>query len=218
MKQLHPDKYNVAWYKLAEFVVRKEKERALALLRLLTHSFNDQALKDQLEGDLLRSFDDCKNASEKYFAAAQLYSKEGKSIDSAALYELLITLNPEDFIYVKHALLHYRSMGDTKRIKVLLHRAISMTLNQGAFDYLHDLLFTFGHELSKADYHHLLIQAVVELIAKKASEDLVHQFIKDTLVSMTERQDKKAISTLLARLKHDHESWYDYAELIICDL
>ncbi len=71
MKQLNHDKYNVAWYKLAEFVVRKEKERALSLLRLLTHSFNDQALKDQLEGDLLRSFDDHKNASEKYFAAAQ---------------------------------------------------------------------------------------------------------------------------------------------------
>ena len=93
-----------------------------------------------------------------------------------------------------------------------------MTLEHGPFDSLHDLLFTFGHELSKSEYHQLLTQAVVELIAKKASESLVQEYIKDALVSMTEHHDKKAISMLLARLKHENESWYDYAELIICDL
>jgi len=94
MRQLPSDKYNVAWFKLAEFVSRGEKERALGLYRLLMHSFDDKALAHQLEGDLLLSFknDDSIMAYQK---AAQLYQEDGRFIQAIAVYERLLQLNPE---------------------------------------------------------------------------------------------------------------------------
>ena len=72
MRQVPSDKYNIAWFKLAEFVSRGEKERALGLYRLLTHSFDDRALTYQLEGDLLLSFND-DSAQDRYRKAAEEY-------------------------------------------------------------------------------------------------------------------------------------------------
>ena len=94
MRQLPSDKYNVAWFKLAEFVGRGEKERALGLYRLLVHSFNDQALALQLEGDILLSFNDM-NALEKYGSAALLYQERGRFIEAVAIYEHMIMLKPD---------------------------------------------------------------------------------------------------------------------------
>ena len=79
MKQFSGDKYNVAWFKLAEFVARGEKERAMGLYRLLVHSFDDSAFAHQLEGDLLLSFDDTQ-AVEKYLEAAYLYETQDRLI------------------------------------------------------------------------------------------------------------------------------------------
>ena len=44
-----PGVYSVAWFKLAEFVTRKEKERAFGVYRLLSHSIADRAFAAQLE-------------------------------------------------------------------------------------------------------------------------------------------------------------------------
>jgi hypothetical protein len=68
----HTEQTSIAWFKLAEFVGRKEKERALYLFRLLMHSLNDQALIAQLEGDLLAAFGDEK-AIESYERAVRGY-------------------------------------------------------------------------------------------------------------------------------------------------
>ena len=58
MKHLPSDKYNVAWFKLAECVARGEKEKALGVYRLLVHSLDEPAFIRQLEGDLLLAFKD----------------------------------------------------------------------------------------------------------------------------------------------------------------
>lgn len=86
MPQLVSEKFNVAWFKLAEFVHRKEKERALALYRLLVHSVLDAALILQLEGDLLLSFKDEK-AIDLYKRAATLYEEAGKHLEAVLVYE-----------------------------------------------------------------------------------------------------------------------------------
>jgi hypothetical protein len=39
----------VAWFKLADLITRKEKEKALNLYRLLSHSFEDRAYALQVE-------------------------------------------------------------------------------------------------------------------------------------------------------------------------
>lgn len=88
------DKYTIAWFKLAEFVTRKEKERALGIYRLLVHSLHDDALALQLEGDLLLSFGDEK-ALEKYTKAAEAYTNLGKHVHAAGIYEHCLALRPE---------------------------------------------------------------------------------------------------------------------------
>ncbi len=96
----------VAWFKLAELISRKEKEKALSLYKLISYSFEDKAYSLQVEGDILWSLED-KNALEKYSQAAYLYKKEKKLVLSTAVYEHLLTLNPDDFDYLKTLVLLY---------------------------------------------------------------------------------------------------------------
>lgn len=90
--QLHTEKYNVAWFKLAEFILRGEKERALGIYRLLAHSLQNQALAVQLKADILLSFAD-ERAIEEYNTAAKMYQKQKKFMQTAAIYEHICMLS-----------------------------------------------------------------------------------------------------------------------------
>lgn len=96
----------VAWFKLADLISRKEKEKALNLYRLISHSFDDKAYALQVEADILWSLED-NAALEKYTQAAYLYKKEKKLLSSAAVYEHLLTLEPENIDYLKSLILLY---------------------------------------------------------------------------------------------------------------
>lgn len=80
------ESYTLAWFKLADFVSRGEKERALTVLKLLMHSIKEEAVPYQLEGDLLLAFDD-DAALDRYHVAANLYKKSGKIKQAASVYE-----------------------------------------------------------------------------------------------------------------------------------
>jgi hypothetical protein len=56
----------LAWFKLAEFVDRKEKEKALILFNLLSKSINNKTFSLTLLGNIYDSFDDPCEAK-KYF-------------------------------------------------------------------------------------------------------------------------------------------------------
>lgn len=85
--------YCVAWFKLAEFIERGEKERALGMYRLLTHTVPDPAFTYQLEGDLLAAFGDTAIAQERYLTAAQLYCAQKDFMHAVGLYETLVQRN-----------------------------------------------------------------------------------------------------------------------------
>jgi hypothetical protein len=91
MVRLLSEKSNVAWFKLAEFVERKEKERALSIYRLLVHSLNDSAYTAQLEGDLFAAFHDDR-AIESYRRAALLYEESDRYLPAALVYERMAAL------------------------------------------------------------------------------------------------------------------------------
>ncbi len=90
MKLLSSGPHNVAWFKLAEFIVRKEKERALSVFKLLVHSITDQAFTNQLEGDILLAFDDA-GALDRYHTAAHLYKQDHNYQKAIAVYEHVAT-------------------------------------------------------------------------------------------------------------------------------
>ncbi|MBT3827899.1 hypothetical protein HOL34_04085 [bacterium] len=83
-------RHSLAWFKLAEFVARGEKERALGIYRLLSHSLEEKGLAFQLEADLLRSFDD-QVAFERYEQAAYSFAKNGSLEKAVFLYEFLLS-------------------------------------------------------------------------------------------------------------------------------
>jgi len=85
---------SLAWFKLADLIARGEREKALNVFRLLSHSLPDRAYVLQLEGDMLWHLED-KGCVEKYKQAAFLYHKEKRWIDAVAIYEHLFSQNPE---------------------------------------------------------------------------------------------------------------------------
>ena len=97
MKTLASDSYNIAWFKLADFVARGEKERALSVLRLLMHSVCDEALTYQLEGDILLAFND-QSAMDRYYTAAHIYQKNGKFQQAICIYQQAFTRTQEEKI------------------------------------------------------------------------------------------------------------------------
>ncbi len=129
MTQLPSDKFNVAWFKLAEFVTRKEKERALHIYRLLVHSLPDEAFAQQLEGDLLWSFNDAK-AVECYIKAAALYEKRADFIQAAAVYEHILSIAPRVPEYVLKAILIYEQLNNREKITQLLSSLLDTVMDK----------------------------------------------------------------------------------------
>lgn len=128
MRLLASESYNVAWFKLADFVARGEKERALAVHKLLMHSVKDEAIPYQLEGDILLAFDD-EAALDKYHVAANLYKKSGKMHQAASVYEHVCIFKEDEKILealfdVYHALQNnYHALHTFSRLaKVCLQK------------------------------------------------------------------------------------------------
>ena len=90
---------STAWFKLAQLVSHKEKEKALGFYKLMSYSLEDKAYAVQVEADLLLAFED-EGAMEKYQQAAFLYKKEKNIVLAASIYEHLRTVNPDDPSYI----------------------------------------------------------------------------------------------------------------------
>ena len=79
----------IAWFRLAEFVDRREKERALGMYRLLAHSVQDKAVATQLQADLLRAFND-ERALSVYEEAATMFARSDRMQQAILLFEQAI--------------------------------------------------------------------------------------------------------------------------------
>ena len=86
MKQAQFDKHTIAWFKIAECVSRGEKERALGVYRLLSHSFNDDAIARQLEADIYCSFGEADQAVLLYQQAMERFHGSGSSWRASCCY------------------------------------------------------------------------------------------------------------------------------------
>jgi|SRR5690606_39348859 len=109
MKHMQADKYTIAWFKIAECVSRGEKERALGVYRLLSHSFNDNAVARQLEADIYLACNELDKAIDLYRQAMEFYQKSERFLEAAAVCEHLITLLPNDFL-LRSQLVNYYVM------------------------------------------------------------------------------------------------------------
>lgn len=108
---------SIAWFKLAHLIEKREREKALAVFRLFTHSLKDKAYTLQLEGDMLWALDDTGLAEEKYANAAFLYQKEKRWVYAVALYESLIANNPDNYQFLTSIILCYGQLGWENKFK-----------------------------------------------------------------------------------------------------
>lgn len=116
MKHMQADKYTIAWFKIAECVSRGEKERALGVYRLLSHSFNDDAVSRQLEADIYLSCNEQARAVEMYRQAMELYAKSQRLLEAAAVSEHLVMLLPDDISLRSDLLGYYVALRNISKI------------------------------------------------------------------------------------------------------
>ena len=119
MKQTQVDKHTIAWFKIAECVSRGEKERALGVYRLLSHSFNDHAIARQLEADIHGAFGEIEQAVSLYQLAMEAYIKSQRLLEAAAVGEHLAVLQPSEMNLHRKLIQLYLSLG--MMVKVQAH-------------------------------------------------------------------------------------------------
>lgn len=213
MRQLPADKYNVAWFKLAEFIVRGERERALGLYRLLAHSFNDQALGLKLEGDILLSFKDDKSAAEKYLLAANLYANEGRFQESIALYQTIFTLNGIDIdhTFVISFLELYERTENYSALQELLDQIANNDLLKGGYRFLLDFLKKYDYN-QKVSLEKIYQKIFFVLICNSNDEDfdLKDELFEKILLLLLEDNNLK-VQTFMSSLQELNDHYYQRA-------
>lgn len=195
MRQLSAEKYSVAWFKLAEFIMRGEKERALGLYRLLIHSFEDEALAYQLEGDILLAFRD-PVAEKKYEAAAHLYDKQQRVTEAIAMYEQLLLHKPESHEYLKRIIFLHQQVGHMQKaalhIKTLATNYLKSQNLQALFELLDEAKKSIDVQERTNVYKSLLqtsitgTQKSLEVAAEYAVDDLILQSNETLLQQLLE--------------------------------
>lgn len=213
MKQLPSDKYNVAWFKLAEFVSRGEKERAMGIYRLLAHSLKDKAFVHQLEGDLLLSFND-EGAFERYADSARLYLEQGRGIEAAAVYEHMVALEPKTDQQLHSLLDLYKQCPKEVRVIEATQHLLRWMMEKKEFLKVSFVLQQLDEQLVKgqnplAVIHQELVQAWLKIDNPPTDPVLVH--VKKIIDHYFVAKQQKALQTFLMTLKMLHGMLYEQA-------
>lgn len=143
MKQVVSEKYNVAWFKLADCIARGEKEKALGVYRLLSHSLDDKALACQLHADILLSFND-EQAEAMYKKAADMYKEQEHYLQAAAVYEHLVTLQPHNLTYRITMIELYQHLAIQTKVMEYVEKLIIYLLEKNDWKKAIELAYKFG--------------------------------------------------------------------------
>jgi hypothetical protein len=155
MKQTHRDKHMIAWFKIAECVSRGEKERALGVYRLLSHSFNDKAVAQQLEADINLAFGESELAIPLYINAVEQYQKSQRFLEAAAVCEHLIALNADDSHIRREAIKLYNELHNTPKAYQHIEKVVDTLLTAGQDHQMQEFL-AFLRAISDELHEHAL--------------------------------------------------------------
>lgn len=179
MKTLTSESYNIAWFKLADFVARGEKERALSVLRLLMHSVSDQALTYQLEGDILRAFQD-NSAIDRYLSAANLYQKSGKFQQAISSHQHAVTFQENEKTLL--ALLQIYILSQQKfGIMATFSKLARLLITTQTPDYFVNYTNNISEKLTLDIKIILQMQLVTSLLMHDATYEKISDIIQTTI-------------------------------------
>jgi len=210
MKLLSSGSHNIAWFKLAEFVSRGEKERALSVYKLLMHSIADQAFAYQLEGDILLAFDDI-TAIDRYNSAANLYRKDGDYQKAIAVYEH-VCLFQQDLKILEALLDVYDILGDQKGIINSFARFAVLAVQQKNFGLLINRLHVY---LMSRD---IILQAELygytffALLFHDVQNPQIKIYLFQALDLYMKADDAHLLTRFMVKLQASHVDFYARAE------
>lgn len=194
MRQVSSGKYTIAWFKLAECVARGEREKALGVYRLLSHSIDDPAYALQLEGDIFWTFNDYDAALEKYHEAALLYKNNHKYSQACSMWEHILLLVP----------------GHIRSLEALLDMSIELK-HRAKLTYYFGLLYS-AHEL-----HHQFekMQNLLDSMAPFWDiSERVEWYSKTSLLFIHQIPEAHEFVTKNLRITIDLHLHYDNNELL----
>lgn len=204
-EQLSTQKYTIAWFRLAEFVLNGKKQHALSIFRLLAYSLPDEAIASQLEGDLLWSFEDEK-ALDAYYKSAQLYEKQEKYMQAIALYELLLSLQPYTIEFaVKLFKLTQQNLYRAKEEKALAVLMEACEKHQTV-----DELIAVCNEGKITYAQKMMLYERIVLFSLQSNLEVPSyiSFYLEQIVDFHIATDEKKLRVLLANVRALNESFY----------
>jgi len=213
MRLLASESYNVAWFKLADFVARGEKERALSVHRLLMHSVQDEAVPYQLEGDILLAFDD-EAALDKYHIAANLYKKSGKMKQAASVYEH-VCLFKEDEKILEALLDLYMMLKEDKGLLNTFSRLSKVCLEHNNFGLISNLFHRYLLESDAQLHAQLSIRFVRSLLVYDEKNAQLASYVYQTIEMLQQTDLQEELSNFLSQLEELDEKTYHKAQQYI---
>lgn len=210
MKLLSSGSYNIAWFKLADFVSRGEKERALMMYKLLMHSIQDEAFAHQLEADILISFHDYK-AIDRYMLAADMYKQRGDYYKAIAVCEQSTTIK-EDISQLTMLLDLYALIADQTKILYTFYRYALLAIATNHFELVVDRLALYQqthHDLFMAELYGYTFFA---LLFHDQYNQAIEQYLFKALQLYIQHEKHCQLSKFMAKLKVSHEIFYEKAQ------
>lgn len=209
MKQSHQqNKYSIAWFKIADFVSRGEKERALGVYRLLSHSFEDRALVLQLEADILLSCNDDR-AIEKYEQSALLYQQAGRLYEAVGVYEHIMTIQQEFSCKILVALIVlYGLLSDDHSAHDRTVLLINQFLAKNSVHLLQEYINPQSYTAACVDiFFHATVQCMEQICLDEQQQ---YDVIRALLNCCQYSEYQNTVQTLL-KLLEAHHNWYEFA-------
>lgn len=215
MKHMDADqKYVIAWFKIAEYVNRGEKERALGVYRLLSHSIDDPSLVLQLEADILYACND-ERCFDLYHKAALDYLKKEKKGHAAALFEQMLLVKPH-IIGIRAELIHLyikleKNDAAYFHTKVIVQEHIDQKSLLSAYEFVAHLIDYFDQEQKIEIYNiFLLFQENSDLITKKLKEWAII-----ALCDISMSQNAFALEQFITRINEQFPDFSDFLKKYI---
>lgn len=202
--------YTIAWFKLADFVARGEKERALTVLKLLMHSVKDEAIPYQLEGDVLLAFDD-DAALDRYHIAANLYKKSGKIRQAASIYEHVSLFKQDERILEALFDIYFLLKNDIGMLDTF-SRLAKVCLQNNKFNLISQLFYRYLLECHESLQGLLGIRFVRALILYDETNKQIQTYLLQTIDILREQNNQEDLLIFLSVLEGLDKSLYIHAQ------
>lgn len=216
MKLLSSGSYNIAWFKLADFVSRGEKERALMMYKLLMHSIQDEAFAHQLEGDILISFHDHR-AIDRYMTAANMYKQNGYYYKAIAVCEQSTAIQ-EDISQLTMLLDLYTLIADQTKILYTFYRYALLAITTNNFGDVLDRLDLYEQTHDDLFMAELYGYTFFALLLHDQHNQAIEQYLFKALQLYIQHEKHCQLSKFMAKLKVSNEIFYKKAQNFLLEI